>query len=137
MSYHINKTKKGTIYLMTPCIHKHVVNRRFFKRDNVFIADNPHRYNSSTFLLIEKLPKDQADMNPVPLCPPSDSGGKREQKCSMLQTEKYTGGMHFCKRKRLCTPLLEAGHSHRVRTACRPTRPRALWAGASVKSWCG
>ncbi len=40
--------------------------------------------------------------------------------------------MHFCKRKRLCTPLLEAGHSHRVRTACRPSRPRALWAGASV-----
>ncbi|MBO7492413.1 MAG: hypothetical protein J6T59_08245 [Bacteroidales bacterium] len=23
--------------------------------------------------------------------------------------------LHFCKRKRLCTPLLEAGHSRRVR----------------------
>ncbi len=46
--------------------------------------------------------------------------------------KKNTGGMHFCKRKRLCTPLLEAGHSHRVRTACRPAHPRALWAGASA-----
>ena len=41
--------------------------------------------------------------------------------------------MHFCKRKRLCTPLLEAGHSRRVRTACRHPHPRALWAGVSVK----
>ena len=42
-------------------------------------------------------------------------------------------GMHFCKRKRLCTPLLEAGHSRRVRTACRHARPRALWAGVPLK----
>ena len=41
--------------------------------------------------------------------------------------------LHFCKRKRLCTPLLEAGHSRRVRTACRHARPRALWADASLK----
>ncbi len=27
------------------------------------MADYSHKYNSSTFLLIEKLPKDQADMN--------------------------------------------------------------------------
>ncbi len=46
------------------------------------MAHNFHNYYSSTFLLIEKLPKDQADMNACPLCPPSDIGGKREQKCS-------------------------------------------------------
>ena len=28
---------------------------------------------------------------------------------------------------------LEVGHSRRVRTACRPARPRALWADASLK----
>ncbi len=69
---------------MAPCMPKHVANRCFLEGDNGFMAGNFHKYNSSTFLLIEKLPKDQADMNATRSVRPltSAANGNKNAACS-------------------------------------------------------
>ncbi|MBO7647383.1 MAG: hypothetical protein J6S56_04710, partial [Bacteroidales bacterium] len=42
--------------------------------------------------------------------------------------------LHFCKRKRLCTPLLEAGHSRRVRLAMSAFPPASNMAKCFLDS---
>ncbi len=56
----------------------------FFEGDKGFMAGNSHKCNSSTFLLIEKLPKDQADMNPARSVRPltAAANGNKNAACS-------------------------------------------------------
>ncbi|MBO7491659.1 MAG: hypothetical protein J6T59_04380, partial [Bacteroidales bacterium] len=82
------------------------------------------------FSLDRKVTKDQADMNAARSVRPLTAAANVNKNAAVCKREDSPKALHFCKRKRLCTPLLEAGHSRRVRTACRHARPRALWADA-------